>query len=74
MQYPARTAAARIAAGSVWSELAGERQAQVVALLVRLAMRMSFSAAARRGTASGAVRAQEEGNDGVGQSIGKDPE
>ena len=73
MQYPARTAAARTAAGSVWSELAGERQAQVVALLVRLAMRVSVSAA-RQGTASGAARAGEEGNDGSGQSIGKDPD
>jgi hypothetical protein len=74
MQYPARTAAARIAAGAVWSELAGERQAQVVALLARLALRLSLSAAGRQESGSGAVRAQEEGNDGVGQSIGKDPE
>ena len=65
MQYPARPAAVPSAAGAVWSELSGERQAQVVALLVGLALHVM-----RREPATGAVWVAEEVRDGAGESDG----
>jgi hypothetical protein len=68
MHDPARTAAPPTAVGAVWSELARERQTQVVALLVRLALQW-----ARQGSASGTVRGAEEVSDGDRESGGQDP-
>jgi hypothetical protein len=71
MQYLARNAAARRAALAVWSELGGERQAQVVALLVRLALQW---AAARGAPTASAPRSEEEGSHGDPEDDGQTPQ